>query len=260
MNVIHNQTLKKYTIAVLDAFNNIKIPIYNKKGKITKELPVPIVFGSRDKAYKLDNTNKNIKNGNNYTLPRMALSFNSMSKASNRDTSKFAKINLQSKENTNRTIQFQFNCVAYDFQYTLHIATKTLTEMMLITETITPLFRPTYTIPVYELDIQQEPTNIIVELLSVDLTIPEELADDELRIIQCDIPLNLRGNMYLPIKDQELISKIRLYVNEKVEQDFINALEFYQFEADESFILNELSTSNKGFIEKVKENEGHKGW
>lgn len=257
---LHNQTLKKYTVAILDAFNNIKIPIFNKKGKIVKEYQVPIQFGNKDKAYRLDNLNKNLKAGNNYTIPRMALSFNSMSKATNRDTSKYAKINLKSKEDNRKMVQFQFNSVAYDFQFTLHIATRTLSEMMLITESITPLFRPTYTIPVYELDIQETPTDILLELSSLDLQLPDEIADEELRIIMCDIQLNLRGNMYLPIIDEQLISKMRLYINEKLEKDLENALEFYHFEIDNDNILNEFESKDVNFNNKVKENEGHKGW
>lgn len=260
MGTFHNQTLKKYTVAILDAFNNIKIPVFNKKGKITKEIKVPIQFGNKDKAYRLDNLNTNLKAGNNYTLPRMALSFNSMNKATNRDTSKYSKINLKSKEDDRKMVQFQFNSVAYDFQFTLHIATRTLTEMMLITESITPLFRPTYTIPVYELDIQDTPTDIILELNGVELNIPEDIADDELRIIMCDISLNLRGNMYLPIMDEQLITKMRLYMNEKLEENLTRSLEFYQFEIDNENILNEFSSSNMGFNDKVKANEGHKGW
>lgn len=260
MGGLHNQTLKKYTVAILDAFNGIKIPVFNKKGKVTKEISVPIQFGNKDKAYRLDNLNTNLKAGNNYTLPRMALSFNSMNKATNRDTSKYSKINLKSKEDDRKTVQFQFNSVAYDFQFTLHIATRTLSEMMLITESITPLFRPTYTLPVYELDIQETPTDILLELNGVELTIPEDLADDELRIIMCDMPLNLRGNMYLPILDEQLITKMRLYVNEKIGDDLTRALQFYQFEIDNNNIINEFMSENPDFIDKVKANEGHKGW
>ena len=132
--------------------------------------------------------------------------------------------------------------------------------MMLITESITPLFRPTYTIPVYELDIQETPTDILLELSSLDLTLPDEIADEELRIITCDIQLNLRGNMYLPIIDEQLISKMRLYINEKLEKDLENALEFYHFEIDNDNVLNEFESKDVNFNNKVKENEGHKGW
>lgn len=260
MSILHNQTLKKYAIAILDAFNDIKIPIVNKSGKVQKEINVPIIFGNKDKAYRMDNTNTNLLNGNNYTLPRMSLSFNSMSKANHRDTSKYAKINLASKEKLGQTVSFQFNSVAYDFQFTLHIAARTLTEMMLITESITPKFRPTYTLPVYELDIQEEPTNVILELTSVDMNIPDEIQDDELRILQCDIALNLRGNMYLPITDEKLITKIRLYLNEQIQKNLTAAVEFYQYEIDNDCILNEFSSQDRNFIESVKKNEGNKGW
>lgn len=260
MNIIHHQILKKYTIALLDTFNNINLPVYSKKGKLLREIKVPITFGNKDKVYRIHNTNENLKAGNNNQLPRMALSFNGLSKASHRDTSKYTKINLHSKEDSNKMVSFQFNSVAYDFQFTLHIASKTLTEMMFITESITPLFRPTYTIPVYELDIQQEPTNIILELSSVDLQIPEDLGEEDLRIIMCDIPLNLRGNMYLPVTDEKLITKMRLYLNQKIEDDLQHALLMYNLEADNSGFLNEFETENTAFINQARKNEGNKGW
>ena len=53
---------------------------------------------------------------------------------------------------------------------------------------------------------------------------------------------------------------MRLYINEKLEKDLENALEFYHFEIDNDNVLNEFESKDVNFNNKVKENEGHKGW
>ena len=87
MEIYYHRTIEKYIIGLLNTFNNIKLPIFDKAGKLVKEVPVPIFFGSRDKAYQMNNTTKNLVSGNSYSLPRMNLQFLSMSKAGQRDTS-----------------------------------------------------------------------------------------------------------------------------------------------------------------------------
>ncbi len=264
MNIYYHRTIEKYIIGLLNTFNNIKLPIFNKDGKLVKEIPVPIYFGSRDKAYLMNNTNKNLVSGNTYTLPRLNLQFLSMSKAPQRDTSKYNMINITDVK-SQKKIGFQFNSVSYDFQFQLQIQTRTLTDALIITEYITPLFRPTYTIPVYEVDIQKEPTSVVVELQSVDFDIPDTFEDDELRIITVNMPLNIRGNIYLPEQDQEVIRKIRLYINEKVQDDFNHSLMMYNIEVanlqeNGDYDAAEFMTEDANLIQNIKDHEGHKGW
>lgn len=263
VEIYYHRTIEKYIIGLLNTFNNIKLPIFDKAGKLIKEVPVPIFFGSRDKAYQMNNTTKNLVSGNSYSLPRMNLQFLSMSKAGQRDTSKHSLINITDIKN-NKKVGFQFNSVAYDFQFQLQIQTRTLTDALIITEYITPLFRPTYTIPVYEVDIQQEPTSVIVELQSVDLELPDAMEDDELRIISVNMPLNLRGNIYLPEKDQAIIRKIRLYLNEKVADDFNKSIALLNLEVanetENGYDIAEFETEDESLIKNIKDHEGHKGW
>ena len=263
VEIYYHRTIEKYIIGLLNTFNNIKLPIFDKAGKLVKEVPVPIFFGSRDKAYQMNNTTKNLVSGNSYSLPRMNLQFLSMSKAGQRDTSKHSLINITDIKN-NKKVGFQFNSVAYDFQFQLQIQTRTLTDALIITEYITPLLRPTYTIPVYEVDIQQEPTSVIVELQSVDLELPDAMEDDELRIISVNMPLNLRGNIYLPEKDQAIIRKIRLYLNEKVADDFNKSIALLNLEVanetENGYDIAEFETEDESLIKKIKDHEGHKGW
>ena len=265
-NTWYFRTIEKYILALLNTFNEISLPVYNKEGVLVKEVPVPIYFGNSDKPFKFNNTTKNLIAGNTYTLPRLALTFNSMSRNANRDTSKYSIINRTSLDNTNKKIQFQFNSVAYDFQFTLQLQTKTLTDALILIEHIVPLFRPSYTIPVFETDIQEEPTSVLVDLNSVDLELPDSLEEDEIRIVNVNFPLTVRGNLYLPVKDEKVITKMRLYLDEKTMENTYKSLAFMNFDVvnidkeNKTYDLAEYSTEVEGVIDTFKELEGDKGW
>ena len=211
MAYFHHQSIKKNTVAILDLFNDIEVVRFNDLGEQIKSFKVPIVFGGRDKLFQvLDHSNQNLNTRNLNVYPRMALSFDGLTRAQNRDTNKLQKIN---KTNGTETIQFQFNPVAYDFNFTLNIATRTFTDMTVIIEQIAPYFRPTKTLYIKEIDIQDVPSQLTLSISDFAITIPDIIADEEIRIIECQLPLTLRGNLYLPIMDADVLSKIKLYLS-----------------------------------------------
>jgi len=72
------------------------------------------------------------------------------------------------------------------------------------------MFRPDITLKIQELDIQEEPTSVPVALGDFGITLPDEMGEDEIRIIEVEFPLTLKGNLYLPIKDSEIIREIEV--------------------------------------------------
>jgi len=208
MNYYYHNSIKNYTIALLDLFNDIRIPRFTEDGERISDTIIPVKFGNRDKAYILqDYNNENLLNGNINTLPRMVIEFNSMAKAQERNTNKNHKINKRKKNNI--SYEFHYNAVAYDFEFTLHIATRTFTDTCIIIEQIAPMFRPDYTLRINELDIQEEPTAVPVQIGDFDTELPD-IDPDEIRIVKTSLPVTLKGNLYLPIKDQSIIKEIEL--------------------------------------------------
>ena len=63
-NTWYFRTIEKYILALLNTFNEISLPVYNKEGVLVKEVPVPIYFGNSDKPFKFNNTTKNLIAGN----------------------------------------------------------------------------------------------------------------------------------------------------------------------------------------------------
>jgi len=223
MQYFFHNSIKNYTIALLDMFNNIHIPRFNSAGDKIDDFVVPIKFGNRDKAYILSEHDiENLHSGNVNTLPRMVLGFESMNKAPDRDTNKLSKINKRKLQSDPASLlyEYHYNAVAYDFNFNIFVATKTFTDATIIIEQIAPMFRPDITLKIYEMDIQEEPTSIPVTLGDFSFTLPEDMSDDEIRIIEIEFPITLKGNLYLPITDAKIIKEINL--NMKIINEQIN--------------------------------------
>jgi len=236
MQYWHHQSIKKYTIALLNLFSGFTVQRYNENGEVIKEITVPIKFGNREKAFILqDFNNKDLIKGNVNTFPRMVLEFNSMSKASNRNTNKNAKIKFKTENNFKK---FFYNAVAYNFNYTLYIATKGFTDATVIIEQIAPLFRPDITIKVQELDIIDEPTSVQVSISDFDIELPD--VNEEPKIVKVSLPITVKGNLYLPIKDAEIIKDVQIKLN-AIQTEFDR--KGISYELDEPAYLTEATGS-----------------
>ena len=247
MNYYYHSSLKNYTIALLDMFSDIRVPRFNSNGEKIADYVIPIKFGTRDKAFILsDHDIENLHTGNVNILPRMVLNFESMSKAPERDTNKNAKINKRKMGSDPASLiyEYHYNSVAYDFNFNIFIATRTFTDATIIIEQIAPMFRPDITIKIQELDIQDEPTSVPVSIGDFSITLPEDMQDEDIRIIEVEIPLVLKGNLYLPIKDMGVIKEIE--VNMKIiEAKRTRASELYGIDSETEVQASKMTTSTK---------------
>jgi len=246
MNYFFHNSIKNYTVALLDMFSDIHIPRYSSDGEKFDDIIVPIKFGNREKAYMLSEHDlENLHTGNVNTLPRMVLAFDSMSKAQDRDTNKNAKINKRKigDDPTKLMYEYHYNAVAYDFNFTIFIATRTFTDATIIIEQIAPMFRPDITLKIQELDIQDKPTSVPVSLGDFNIELPEDMGEDEIRIIQVDFPITLKGNLYLPIKDAEIIKEIEVNMSIIEAKRNDAAIKFGLDYPEETEVLSSVTTS-----------------
>lgn len=245
MNYFHHASIKNYTIALLDLFNDIHVPRYNSSGEKIDDIVVPIKFGNRDKAYLLsEHDMDNIHNGNVNVLPRMVLQFDSMSKAQDRDTNKLSKINKR-KVGTNPSsllYQYHYNSRAYDFTYTIFIATRTFTDATIIVEQIAPMFRPDISLKIQEMDIQDEPTTVPVSIDDFSFTLPEDMVEDEIRVIEVEVSMVLKGNLYLPITDAGVINEMEINVD-VIESQRTRLTEKYELDFETNVKASQISTT-----------------
>ena len=245
MNYFFHASIKNYTIALLDLFNDIHVPRYNSDGERIKDITIPIKFGGRDKAYLLSEYDiDNINNGNVNVLPRMVLQFDSMSKAQDRDTNKLSKINKRKigSDPSSLMYEYHYNARAYDFSFTLFIATRTFTDATIIVEQIAPMFRPDVSLKIQELDIQDEPTTVPVSIDDFSFTLPEDMTEDEIRIIEVEVPITLKGNLYLPITDAGVIKELEINM-EVIESRRTDLTEKYELDFETKVKASKISTT-----------------
>jgi hypothetical protein len=203
----HHNTIRKYTTSLLKIFNDIEVPRFKEDGSVQKVINVPIKFSTMERAVTLIEDEHTANGVNSNVLPKMALSLNSMSKDTARDTNKYARDTYYDVDGV--PVKYNMNSVAYSFSYTLHIIARTMSDLTMIVEQILPLFRPTYNIRIKELDIKEETTSIPVSLDGVSFDFDYDGDEDsDIRMVTADIDLTMRGNLYLPIKEAKIIEHV----------------------------------------------------
>ena len=210
MAFFHHGTIRKYTAAILDLFNDLEIQYENSLGD-TKSRPIPIRYSSREKATIFDEyTTEQLLSGNYSILPRASLSLQSMSKVDSRVTNKNTKIN---QYKTDDSIEFSFNSVPYEFTFEIIVQCRGMNEAAQIIEQIAPKFNPTVNIDVWDAANLSEPTRIPVRLTDVQFS-SEDYEELSTNIFTVTFSLSIMGNLYPPIKSQERVKQFKSMMNE----------------------------------------------
>ena len=204
----HN-TLRKYTLALLDTFNELEITVaLSDTSTITKKIPVK--YSSREKSRLFDeHTTEQLRSGNYNILPRSSLSLVSVIKSDQRVTNKHLKIN---KKELTDTMEFMYNAVPYEFTYQLDIQCRGMNEASMIIEQITTKFNPNYTIRINEVLNQAEATSIPISLLDVSIE-SEEYEEFSSNIVTIGCGISLKGNFYPPVQSFGKVKNIDMYLN-----------------------------------------------
>lgn len=201
---------EKYTIALLDLFNDIELQYRKSTGK-TETITIPLQFRSKERALKLtDQETQEIIKGNTSIIPRASLILSDIEKAPDRNTNKYINSHEIDLDNVKK---FTLNSIPYNWNFSLVILSRTMTESAQVVEQIAPMFRPTYTLNINEIPILKEPTTIPLELIDTSIDIDDEHEDNNIRTIVTQFNFTLRGNMYLPIQDTNIIEHVKLYIN-----------------------------------------------
>lgn len=210
MAFFHHGTIRKYTAAILDLFNDFEIQYKNSLGEtISKQ--IPLRYSSREKAKIFDEyTTEQLLSGNYSILPRASLALKSMAKAESRVTNKNTKIN---QYKTDSIIEFSFNSVPYEFMFEIIVQCRGMNEATQIIEQVAPKFNPTVNIDVWDAANLNEPTRIPVRLTDVSLD-SEDYEELSTNIFTVTFSLSLMGNLYPPIKSQARVKEFQIMMNQ----------------------------------------------
>ena len=206
----HHGTIRTYTGAILDLFNDLEVQYKNSKGEISSR-NVPVRFSSREKSSILDeHTVEQISSGNYNVLPRANLLWSAIVKSDNRTTNKHVKVNTKANEDN---FEFLYNSVPYELMFELAIVCRGMNEATMIIEQIASKFNPIVNIDVYDAINLNKPTRIPVTLLDIGISTDgyEELSSN---IITISCGLSVKGNIFPPIKTIERIKEFKMIISD----------------------------------------------
>jgi len=251
MAFFHHNTIRKYTLALLSTFNSLEVEKTKADGVSKTYSTVPLRFSTREKSIIFSEVETSqITNGNFNVIPRASLVFNSMTRAAERNTSKFNKINKKIKiDNESEIINFQYNAVPYDFSFSLIVMADGMNEASMIVEQIAARFNPIYNLYINEIPLQSEPTVIPLSLESINLE-TQEYEEYSTNIVTIECEFLLKGNIYPPITEASLVNKILIYNGLQEDNEFERVSRItWEKQLDETFLGNVESFS--GRIRKV---------
>jgi len=210
-NVLFFNSTRTNTLAILDALNGIKHYVRKEDGSAGIKT-VPISFGNYEKSIAFGDIDKDtLENGNWNFVPRLVLSFNGMTRNDDRTTNKFQKISKKINYQGKDLLNYGFNSIPMDFQFTLTLQARGLSEAFQITEQILPMFRPSYNIKIQEYPMFDEMTETQLQIQDPEFDILEEFGPEDTNMINVTFPLNLRANLYMPLQIIAPVETVELF-------------------------------------------------
>lgn len=231
-------SIRGYTLALINAFNGVELYINQEDSELDKVYTVPISFGNYEKSIILEDISENeITTGNINFLPRLILSFEALTKAPERQTNKYRKLSKRvfHPEYKKEMLNVAYNSVAYDFQFSLLLQTRGVTQAFQLTEEILVYFKPTMNLNILECPIFNEKTETQIQIADPAFEINTEFSDVDVNIINVTFDLTVRGNIYSPIEMIAPIDTLKLFLHVWDTEDYKDSKlsSYYNLQQDE---------------------------
>lgn len=207
--MLHYNSLRKYTLALLSTFNDLEVSYLGSDGVTEFSRKIPIKFSSREKSIMMDDyTTGQILAGNTNVLPRISLVLTSVIKAEQRTANKYTKHNVEAGNPDGA--DYNYAPVAYEFMYELIVMCRGMNEASMIIEQIAPRFNPNYTVRINEVPNAEEATSVPLSLLDIGLEF-EEYEEISTNIVTLSMGIGLKGNFYPPVQNSPKIKNVSLF-------------------------------------------------
>lgn len=230
--MIHNHTLRTYSAALLDMFNELEVQSIQSDGS-TKTKNIPISFSTREKSKIVtEATLEQLLSGNVNVLPRCSLSFIGLQKTPERTLNKNLKTNTV-KSST--SYEYSWNSVPYNFQFNIVYQCRGMNQLSSIIEQIGPMFNPIVNIDVADAQNLNEPTRVPVKLTGMDVD-SEEYDETSSNIFLLTVSLEITGSLYPPIREIERIREFKMSIAEAISRSAV----LHNWDVDESGELENL--------------------
>lgn len=205
--MFYHNTIRRYVLALLDFFNNLEVQYTDNGQIITKS--VPIRYKTREKLLSQDKSTEQVLTGNTNVLPRAELELTDLSPDTERQVSKYLKIN---RLRNDLDAEFQWNCLSYTFSFEVKVLCRGMNEVSQIVEQICPKFNPNVAIDIRDAENETVPTRIPLQLGDVKFEAPE-YDEKSNNIFTVSFDLTLLGYLFEPIKKYSLVKEFNINLN-----------------------------------------------
>lgn len=225
----HHGTIRKYTSALLNFFNNIEVQ-YVLSNKELQNKKIPLRYAAVEKSKLFDDiTQEQLLSGNYNILPRGALALSSIDKNSDRTPNKNLKVNLNRV--SNERMEFMYNSVPYEFAFDLIYQCRGMNEATQIIEQIAVKFNPLVHIDVWDANNLSATTRIPVKLTGINLE-TEEYDTLSSNIVTVSFGLVVVGSLYQPVQTDFKVENFKMYFNQLVDEVSSKREEMYDWDID----------------------------
>ena len=210
----YHATTRKLIVAFASVFNNIHVQ--RKDGANITDIKVPIAYESQKKylARLIKDTKKNRQ------VPRMGFIMNGMDIDLTRAGNQMNVYTYDHGTDTNKAAK-HFSPIPYNFNFTLDIYVDYMDDGLQIIEQIVPYFQPDFNVVIEEVPVLNIERDVSISLESVTMTDEFEGDFGEHRIVNWTLEFVMKGHMYPPITDGEVIKEISMnYKFADAEGDF----------------------------------------
>lgn len=217
--MFYHNTIRRYTLLLLNKFKNLELQYKNSNNElITKS--IPIHYKVQEKEFLLDKSEEQIITGNTNVIPRAVLELTALSPNTDRQSSKFLKINKMraSRDGFDNFKEFQWNCVSYDFNFSLSVFCRGMSEVCQIIEEVAPQFNPIVYLDVYDAEDENEPTRVPVQLSSISFS-PSGFDEASINTFEVSFDLLLNGYLFQPVNAYSKIKEFYINLNTKCENE-----------------------------------------
>ena len=224
-------TIRKISVAFGSLFNNLYIQRFTQpggKGTVLKTIHVPLSYAAGEKWYvhRVQDTpaqgfgvENQYKVQTKISLPRIGFELTGLQYDANR---KLPTLNGSTHLNSSNVTTFlkQLNPVPYDFSFDVHIAVKNMDDGLQIIEQILPTFQPSYNLNVKDIPELQITKDVPILFQGITLADSYEGSFETERTLIWTLTFVVKGYMYPPIKDADIIRKViaNVYKDAELEQ------------------------------------------
>lgn len=201
------EMIKKYIVAFHHLFDDVHVLRRDKSDAIIKDITVPCSYVAKSKLFYLLQRKEEVNGRISTTLPRMSFLITGVTPDVARKEPQTNEISIAFDGETE---SFMYAPVPYNFNIQFSIWAEYQDDLMQILEQVGTFFKPDFTFFVEEIPELQIRRNISIVLNAMNLDIANEFSDELDRVCMADIDFTLKGYLYPPISDAEIIKIINV--------------------------------------------------